>query len=310
MRPSCFVELYDDREAWLEGRKMGGSDAWSCLFQPFPLWCEKTGRIEPMSDELRFRVGHDLEGPISREAASLGLQLWDPGVFTMFRSRQRSWQKATLDRLWFDEEIAGFAHHRQTVTGIGKMLKLAKGHCEIKTVSEFAVGGEPPYSDWSEDEPATYATLQAQHNLSVIGKDHALIIALVGFGKLWIYELERHDRLIELLNKAEQRFWEAVTYNVQPPVDDSERTAAILRKLFGKSEETEIAVTDEWALPLMEVLELAKASRKKAEVMVRGTESIVKGLMKTNAIATAESGAQFTWRTDKAGRRPLRIKRR
>ena len=308
-----LIELYPDRELWLDARErsVGGSEAYQAAFEPFPLWCKKSGLISGDKPDLavRFRVGHHLEPLVHEFATAAGFHLWDPGDFTLFRSRTAP-QTATPDRLWMPEPLESYPHHRVSLAGIKAMYRQAIGPAEFKTVSVYAVNGEPPFADWSAEEPSTYALMQCQHTMAVLEKESCLLAALIGFDKVCFYKIEANVVLQEALVAAERRFWDYVESGIQPPADESEASAAALKQLFPSDEGTEIEFDEEMAWPWFERLETARAVKKEVELEIRNAEIPIKEAMGANAVGLIGERGKFIWKQTKSGSRPLRLKRK
>ena len=315
------IEVHQERESWLESRRLGASSAYQAIAEPLALWAEMTGRVEggpPPGMELRFACGHALEpfihdrvDPLLREEYGYGV--WDPGDYTNFVSRKRSWMTSTPDR--FLVPVDANWKHRQTKTGIRAMLRQAAGHVEFKTVSEFATNGYPPYGGWTEPEPATGALLQTQHTLEVLEKDLAFIVALVGFSKLWVYRVERHQALIDRIVELEDRFMDHVVQDEMPPADESARTIAVINALYRQDDGTEMNVTESsgpsWAhlKTLFNKVEEYRTLEKHSKDRKAEWESKVKMLMGEAQKLTIEDHGEFIWKTNSRGARPLRLRR-
>lgn len=313
------IKLASTREEWLSARRLGASQAYKAIAEPLGLWAEFTGRVssEIVGMELRFAVGHHLEALIHEQAAPLmleadGCELWDPGDFTSFTSRKRDWMTCTPDRLLMPADSN--MRHRQTMGGIKAMLRQSIGHVEFKTVSEFATGGSPPYADWSEEEPATGALLQTQHTLEVLEKDVAYIVALVGFSKLWVYKVERHQPLIDRIVELEERFMDHVERDEMPPFDESSNTIKAINAMYRQDDGTELTMGPEdldviYAVDLFNKVEEYRALEKHTKERKGEWEGKVKLMIGEAQKLTIEDHGEFTWKTTKSGSRPLRLRR-
>lgn len=194
---------------WYERRQqgIGSSDAAAACglvqqlengrepFHPYKtarqLWLEKRGLVEPDMPALRLKVGLALEPLIAEEyERRMGIPLKEVGLVV---HPEHEWMVASCDRITEDEsrivEIKKTQHH---VQGWG--------------------------DEWSDEIPAIY-TFQVQHQMAVLGKDVADVIALFGDNQTRIYSVLRDDILISKIVKAESDFWELVQSGEQPAVD-------------------------------------------------------------------------------------------
>jgi predicted phage-related endonuclease len=209
-----------------------------------------------------------------------------------------------------DEPISDYPRHRVTPSGVKAMYRASKGPAEFKTVSEYAVDGSPPFADWTEEEPSSHALVQMHHTLSVLDKPRGLIVALVGFSKLWTYEIERDPALDRVLLARESRFWDWVDTNTQPPIHESEASAAALAALFPQDDGTEIELDQEMAWPWFERLHNARVDKKISENEIKLAEVPIKEAMGSSTKAVIGDRGEFIWKTTKSGARPLRLKRK
>jgi predicted phage-related endonuclease len=238
------------------------------------------------------------------------MSVWDPGDFTIFRSRPNGFLTATADRLWMPEPADSYHRRGLTLSGLKKMWRACIGPVEFKTVSPFAVDSSPPFADWTEDEPSTYALLQVQHTLMVMEKPEAMLYALVGFDKLWSYHIHANKDLQMRLLDAERRFWNHVETGTQPIVSESEASAAALAALFPQDDGTEIELDEEEAWRWFLRLESARTSAKAYKEEVEMAQVPIKDAMAVATYGLIGDKGQFIWKTNKRGARPLRLKRK
>jgi len=204
-----LVLPYDaDQEEWLAVRRtgIGGSDALACLglhpwASPYTVWADKRGLLPPIDDNEAMLWGRLLEPVIAEEfTRRTGIETWTCGTL---RSRERSWQLVNLDRLTGDDGIL-----------------------EIKSTSLYRA------ADWDDDQIADAAEAQIQHGLAVTGKAHGWAAVLIGGQRMEIRYAERNDKLISLLNEAEEELWELVVSGDAPALDGSDATLSALAHLY------------------------------------------------------------------------------
>lgn len=193
---------YSDREEWLELRRTGiGSSDCSAIIglgkygSPFSVWLEKTGRARPVEETEAMLWGTLLEPVIRQELGRrLGLEVTECPTL---RSLQRPWQLYNADGI----------------------IESVNALVEIKNASAWLA------HDWDDQIP-DHAELQVQHGMAVTGADGAYVAGLIGGNRLrWEY-VGRDDRLIEVINAAEEHFWTTyVLGDQEPPIDGSDATA-------------------------------------------------------------------------------------
>lgn len=220
------VSVEKDRIEWLKARRLGigSSDCSIVLSVQIPdiktyrsrwqLWRDKTGRV-PLED------AGDIE--TAREYLYWGSRmelLTRPEVeirygvtvrqLPMLRSIERPWQLASLDGIT-DEDDPGIV--------------------ELKNASEWMS------AEWDDQVP-DHAELQVQHDMAVTGASHAIVAGLIGGNKFRHRVIERSDKLISIINEAEEEFWyNNVLADVEPDVDGSEGTFHDLLEMSGTRDE-------------------------------------------------------------------------
>lgn len=234
-----------DRVAWLQMRRtgIGSSDCSTVMgFPPYrsmsryTLWRDKVGRApldtSSEEDEVLF-WGSALE-PIIRDrlADRLGVDILTD---TMLRSKARPFQLYDPDGIVLDGGVV-----------------------EIKNVSQWMA------QHWDDDEVPDHAEFQVQHGMSVLGADYAIVAGLLGGNRLVWRTVERNDRLISLINEAEEEFWvEHVLADVEPEIDGSDATRDALLA-SGREDRRPVVLTDE-EVPLARSLILDYTEAQKAE---------------------------------------------
>jgi putative phage-type endonuclease len=195
-----------DRVAWLKQRRqgIGSSDCSTVMgFPPYrnasryTLWQDKCGLV-PLDvsddeDEILF-WGSALE-PIIRDrlADRLGIEIFTD---TMLRSKTKPWQLYDPDGIVLDGGVV-----------------------EIKNVSQWMA------KHWDDDEIPDHAEFQVQHGMSLLDADYAIVAGLLGGNRLVWRTIERNDRLISLIDEAEEEFWvEHVLAGKPPEIDGSDAT--------------------------------------------------------------------------------------
>lgn len=274
---------YETREAWLEGRRagIGGSDAPAVLKQspwasPWSVWAEKRGILNSRNnDSQRLLIGQLMEPVIAKLfELETGSQTECLGQFRIFTGDE-PFQKATLDRVNEDKTII-----------------------ELKT-EYFA-------HKWKDGPPLHYQ-IQGQHQMSVMGQDRMFFAVFFAGFAFAAFQMERNDKFIAAMTRAESIFWESVQADEPPEVDGSEATREALQEI-GSEKGTEIELPANELIALdrlrMESVERLKA----AETALTETENRIKALMGPAEIALLNGRPAYTWKGDKRGtRRFLRV---
>lgn len=237
MSAACTVEVHETREQWLEARRrsIGASDAPEILGKgygsPFQWWAIRTGRAPGLQDSRRFRFGHFAEPFIESEMQrETGVQLVNPGAYTIFRSTVNPWQHATPDRLALAESAGGvepkIVPHFPAAIAAG----LLDASAQFKTVASQVAAEK-----WG-DLPAEYAYIQVQHELMTLGLGRGWIAALVGSGEDFrLYQVEQDPDMWAELSRSQQQMLEWLENDTPPPADGLEATTQTIKELWHDS---------------------------------------------------------------------------
>jgi predicted phage-related endonuclease len=209
--PKLMVR-YPDEASWLAARREGifSSDGPDILNRGFrgalSVYADKVSDAPRPEPTWIMRRGKAMEQTLAEEfSRQTGLQQYDPGDYSLYRSGVEPWMGCTPDR--FVEENAIL---------------------EIKTVNYFQ------RHKWG-DEPSEYALIQAQHAIFVLNKDGWHIIAEIGPSDPVCYRGERNERFLVAYVETLREFHQRVI-NREPPaeVDGSEASREALARLYPK----------------------------------------------------------------------------
>lgn len=303
------IDFHTSREEWLKARQngVGSSDAPVAVGEGYQSsvewWMRKTGKMPPLEDSRRFRFGHHAERFIAAEV-ELELQhpLLDPGDWTIFRDSETPWRAATVDRFACNGEGKRPQLPAQPTSAAKALANLRAqgvltGPVEMKTVGTFARGSWVDH-ETGEDKPATYAWIQLQHCLDVLGMDAGWVAGLVGSGEdLLLFHCERSEDFIGELREAEERLWRHVTDDTMPPVDGLEATAKAVAMLYPKQKEGTVIQldTDRWR-EAVETRAKLKGAEKEIKEELRAIESAIKAEMGDHERAEIAGLTAFTWK--------------
>ncbi len=277
---------------WLIARRkgIGASESSIILKQsrftsPVALWARKKGIWEETQndDSLMLFFGHKLE-PFASDlfVKESGIEVDNPGEYTIFTSGERSHVFATPDR----------------VTKSGEPV-------EIKT----AWGDQA--TRWGESIPIAYQ-VQVQHQIYCLESDHAYVAALIfsGFGPSfkW-YRVDRNQGFIDKMLHRVDRFWnDYVVADKQPPVDGHEATTKALGYVYpgdnGQSIELEAEALATAESYLNEVAKLKKHTEQKR---LHGNR--LREVLGENQIGIS-SGFKITNKENCNGKKRLTVKRK
>lgn len=210
------------RDEWLDARRagIGGSDAGTIMgFNPYKsayqLFLEKTGQFYEKIENDAIHFGNKFENLVAEEFAErTGKKV--RRMNKMLVHPEYDFMLANLDRV---------------VVGERAVL-------ECKTANEYLKG------EWEGEEiPASYLC-QVHHYLAVTGFEKAYIAVLVG-GSTFIWkEIERDEEFIQILIAREKDFWENhVLKNIAPPIDGSDATNDLIKKMYPQDDGTAIMLT-------------------------------------------------------------------
>lgn len=207
--------IYPDRDSWLISRAshIGASEVSTILGvnpykSAFTLWHERKGLVPSSGDSIASRVGLALE-PLLTEfyEASEGIEVWNPGDYTVYQHPDYPWFTCTPDRVLMNP--AG-----QIVRAI-----------ELKTI------GENVARQLRDGEPPLGYQVQLQAQMEILGCGFGDLACLIGNRKFEVFHFTRHDRLIEAMLRAVREFWDLLQGDEPPAVDGSVSTAVTLKAL-------------------------------------------------------------------------------
>lgn len=205
------AKAYGSREEWLEARRQGCGASDSAAIVNLSKWASKPSVYgskvyPPERDEFDIirAMGHAAEPVIAyclEEAA--GLNLSDPGEFTIYTSKQWPWMFATLDRVTHD----------------GCPV-------ECKTASFDAAKA------WQRNVPIDYQ-IQLQHQMAVTGAPTSYVGVILNSSSFKWFEVPRHERWVNRLVERTGEFWrEYVEPKRMPPLDGTDATRRMLERAY------------------------------------------------------------------------------
>lgn len=273
-----IVGRSDDVERWLAARRegLGASEAWRLFSEPYALWCEKSGLVEPEDLDTVEAVewGRELEQKIlAGFVRRSGIPTEHSGF--LLRSREWPWMLATLD---------GEARDGGIVVPV-----------EAKLVREFRAG------EWADGAPPKYQW-QVCQQLAVTGAPHGYIAALLGGVRLVWTRIDRDEGMIRTLVKAGTEMWRRVLEGDAPDADGSEATARALRLRFPAHEDGVVLTLDDDAARVAAELDAAKAARSALQEQIDRCEARIKAALGTAERGVLPDGSGFSFKaSERAG---------
>lgn len=170
------------------------------------------------------------------------------------------------------------------------------GNGETKTVHPLAA------KDWGDPdsgaEPPLYVTAQVMHGLSVTGKSHAWVHALIGLDDDRIYRVHRDDDLITAIRQREYQFWQFhILPRVMPPPATEEDLARLYRRDSGRTVEADAEI----AAKFHELID-CRARQKLIESEREGLELAIKLFMRDATTLLVHGKPVLTWKTQESRR--------
>lgn len=289
------LQLYDfgTREKWLAGRRAGiGASEVAILFglapaswgSPYKIWAEKTGRLErPVMDGEWLKWGHKLEPVIADEYAErTGRKLWDGGgPYVVAIDPQLEVLRSTPDR-WVIEADG--------MPGNGLL--------QIKNAAWYMA------HNWDDGIPE-HIKVQEQSEMSTTGLAWASVACLSGGNSFRTEDMVRNDAFVAEIRDHVEWFWGFVKRNQPPPIDGSEATAKVLRKLhpLDSGDEIELPVAaGAWWQALCEAKDAIKAVEKVEGATKEEAENRLREAMGSATFGRLPDGRRLTLKvTERAG---------
>lgn len=289
--------MASDRQEWLARRQagIGASDAAAILgvgyanTNALSVWFDKTaasvspfgddGEESSDSEEDRLQIGLLWEPAlraIFEWKLGLGPVRYEP--FKVFHDLQDSFLGCTPDG-WLEDQ-------QDAEPGV-------KIPVELKNLDAFAS------AEWNNEEndfvPLKYQ-VQVQHQMMVMGAPYAYIMALIGGNKPVIRRVERNEEFIQALREKLRVFWGLVVTRQMPPVDGSEISTQVLKKLYPQDSGLAVMmppIFDE----IGDKLAALKLSAKEINKRIDEYENLIRASIGTATFGVTPQGRAFSWVT-------------
>lgn len=305
------VETFATKEEWLKRRLtgIGSSDAPIILGltkwkSPLALYHEKLGLRTPSEGEI--------------DHLEFGLAM-EPVIIATYERRTGRKTLSSLETLvdkpmpanrWTSVQDPELPFLLATPdAGIAPIDKLAPVNEYGKEIVEPPVFYKPGVleaknvdvskgRDWedTQEAPIMY-TVQVQHQLMVTGLEWGSIAAVVGGNRFMWADIRRDEELIRMLRQLEIEFWDRVVRQDPPPVDGSDSTKELLKRLYPKDTGELIDLPDE-ATEWDEELEKAKRDEKDAKARRQLLENKLTAAIGSATVGVHE-GVVYSWKWQK-----------
>lgn len=272
-----LIKCVPNSQEWHDIRRqgLGGSDAAAALGlsqwkTPYEVYQEKRGELEPEDQSHRndFYWGHKLEPLLREEYAKLTGETLRSDLQGIYQSQNHSFLLATPDDITESERIVDY-----------KSATSSRNWGAIGT----------------DDIPRQYL-IQMQHYMLVTGfKVADLAVWFLMSREYRIYEIERDDRVQELLLNGEIEFWRRVEDGEPPdPI-----TVAEARQRYRMSENKEV-IADETVEKAYRVMTIGLKRINDLQAAVDNCKVVLMDYMKdADALLDDQGNYLATWRLSK-----------
>lgn len=264
-----------DRSEWLEARRkcITGTDVaaiegLSKYNSPMSVYLDKLGLSEPIQENETMKWGKALEPVIAdRWASEKGVKI-SQGEFLRLGIYGGTPDYVADDRTLLEVKTAG--HYSSKFWG--------------ETGTDLI--------------PDSYMC-QVQWYLMLLGLEKAELAALIGGQDYRVYQIERNDKLIDMLTRDADRFWfEHVEKKQAPAIDGTQSSSDYLRQFFPKSTSGNIIQAPYELLEEIQHLNSVKKQKKILEEREKELENKVKSAIGDND-GIQDRMFKITWKSAK-----------
>lgn len=265
------------KAAWLEKRLhyITGTDAGKLIgVSPwggkFAVWCDKTGRSEPVAETPAMKAGKAFEASILRMYA----EETDSKVEHMDGYDLRTCEQ--------------FPRLGASLDGWNHSLGIPVDAKNIRWKDE-------KWGDaWTSDFPDYYKA-QLQVQMMVTGAKFAHLAVMFSGQDFFVYTMEYDEAMAGLILAESEAFWPYVKLDQMPEADGSEQADAFIKKEFSVGDENKEIAASEELEKLVKELSDARKAKKAAEENEKEIANRIKVLMGNASVVTN----LCTWKNDK-----------
>ena len=266
-----------DKAAWLEKRKhyITGTDAGTLIgVSPwggkFAVWCDKTGRSEPIAETPAMKAGKAMEATILKiyaEETDCRLEHMD------------GYHLVTSDN---------FPRLGASLDGWNHTLGCPVDAKNIRWKDE-------KWGDAYTDQFPEYYKAQLQVQMMVTGANHAHLAVMFSGQDFFVYNMDYDDEMAERILAESEDFWPYVEHDQMPEADGSEQAKAFIKKEYAEGDENLTKEATDEITELVKKLSDARKAQKEANAKEDEIANRIKVFMGN---ATAIAGL-CTWKNEK-----------
>ncbi len=265
------VIKYSTEAEWLALRKQDVTSTESAaLFglspylTKFDLWHrKKSGKTPKFKENDRIIAGRFLEPGI----ADLISNILTPVIADLISNKMKWEIRPFKDYIRIPSIKAGASFDFEVVNEESSAL------LEIKNVDYFAYKNGWKVEDDFIEAPA-HIELQVQHQMMVSGHQNAYIGVLIGGNKVEVLTRKRNDKVIGVIKRKIEEFWESIEKNIEPaPIMPEDANSVILQNSFCQPGKVYNAEEDERINYLVERYKKATALRNSSDVEVKSIKA-------------------------------------
>lgn len=151
--------------------------------------------------------------------------------------------------------------------------------------------------DWINEQVPDHAELQVQHGMAVMGLGHAWVCGLLYGAKMVYRRVDRDEKLIDMIVKAENTFWyDHVLRRIPPPLDGSEASEKTIKGRYPTAVEKSIELDPREADKVVAEYRAAKASQDKDDYAYRLAQNRMREMLGLATDGTVNGEVIFSWR--------------
>lgn len=266
-----------DKAAWLEKRKhyITGTDAGKLIgVSPwggkFAVWCDKTGRCEPLAETPAMKAGKAMEATILKMyAEETDCRLEHMDGYHLVTSDKYPRLGASLD---------GWNHDLQ-----------------IPVDAKNIRWKDEKWGDAYTDQFPEYYKAQLQVQMMVTGATHAHLAVMFSGQDFFVYSMDYDEDIAERILAESDDFWPYVINDQMPEADGSEQADAFIKKEYAEGDENKTKEATDEITELVKKLSDARKAQKEAKAAEDEIANRIKVFMGN---ATAVAGL-CTWKNEK-----------
>lgn len=277
---TMIVHKFDDRAAWLEGRRkgLGGSDVPAILGispwrTPLQVWSDKVGLAADGEDSYVLRRGSHMEPLLWRELEREVKGLTAKPQSLVIIEGAEPWMRYSPDA--FLSLIAGDNYEEA----------LGEGKSHPRGASEWAEGAPP------------HVVAQVQWGMHVTGFDVAYVAVDLGVDFKW-QRIEKDPAWWRANEAALREFWDRVVREEPPQPTSDEGDRAILARMWPKEDPGKaMALPPEMVEVADRLLEL-EADKKIVDDQIEQARNELRAAIGDHETALLPGGGGFRLRTE------------